>query len=116
MGKWETFELGGRTVIPKLSIRKGWQIGLNSATVSRFGLDKYKFVVFKINEDEQKIGVKFTSDEKEKGAKPFKVVQGGISLPAKSFIDFYDLYKIKEKRMHCEWNKTEEMIVANYTK
>ena len=116
MGKWEIFELGGRTVIPKMSIRKGGQIGLNSAAVKKFELEKYKYVVLKINEDEQKVGLQFTSDEKEKGAKIFKIVQGGISLPAKSFIEYYHLEKIKERRMHCDWIKSEAMVVAKYSK
>jgi len=116
MTKWETFEFGGKTITPKLTIRKGWQLGLNSAAVERFNLEKYKYVVLKINKGEQKIGLKFTNDEKIKGVKKLRIIQGGVSLPAKGFIEYYDLYKVKEKRMLCEWDESEEMIIAKYLK
>jgi hypothetical protein len=116
MTKWETFEFGGKTVTPKLTIRKGWQIGLNSAAVERFNLNKYNFVVLMINKDDQKIGLKFTNNQNEKGVKKLRIVQGGVSLPAKGFIEYYDLYKIKEKKMLCEWHENEEMIIAKYSK
>ena len=116
MGKWETFVVEGKTVVPKLTIRKGGQIGLNMAAVQRFSLKKYKYVIFRINQDEQKLGLKFSNDEKERGIRKVRIVQGGISLAAKSFVLSYSLDQIKEKRLICEWDQAEEMVIAKYTK
>ena len=116
MEKWETFDFSGKTATPKLSIRKGGQIGLNSAAVDRYKLNRYKFVVLKINKEDEKMGLRFTNDENEKGVRKLNIVQGGISLSAKNFIEYYGINKIKESKLDCEWDEKEEMIIAKYSK
>ena len=116
MVAWEIFDFKGKTVTPKMTIRRGGQIGLNGAAVTKYELGKYQYVILKIDREEQKIGIKFTNNIEEKGVKSFRVVQGGVSIAAKNFIEHYELNKIKEKRLKCEWNENEEMIIAEYSK
>lgn len=114
MSSWEVYKFEGRTVTPKLTIRKGGQIGLNSAAVRKFKLDKYGYVVLLINKEEGKIGVLPTNDESTEGRRRIKIVQGGASIPARSFIEYYELGKVKENRIKCEWDSENKMIVAEY--
>lgn len=114
MSRWEVFDFGGRSAIPKMSIRRGGQIGLNAMAVQKFKLEKYKYVILMINKSEKKIGIKFTNDENEKGAKKFSIIQGGGTIPAKKFIEYYELNKVKERILKCEWDKENGMIIAEY--
>jgi len=115
MNGWEVFEFGGRSAIPKISIRKGGQIGLNAMAVQKFELEnRYKYVILMINKSEKKIGIKFTNNENEKGAKKFSIIQGGGTIPAKKFIEYYELHKVKERIIKCKWDKENEMIIAEY--
>ena len=116
MSTWEVYKFEGRTATPKLTIRKGGQIGLNSAAVRKFKLDKYSYAVLLINQEEGKIGVLPTNDEGMEGRRSIKIVQGGASIPSKSFIEYYELDKVKENRIKCEWDNEREMIVAEYKK
>jgi hypothetical protein len=116
MSSWEVYKFEGRTATPKLTIRKGGQIGLNSAAVRKYKLDKYGYAVLLINQEEGKIGVLPTNDEGMEGRRSIKIVQGGASIPSKSFIEYYELDKVKENRMKCEWDDEHEMIVAEYKK
>lgn len=114
MSGWETFTFQGRSATPKMTVRKGGQIGLNTAAVNRFGLEKYKYVALLINKEERKIGIKPTNDENTKGAKSFKIIQGGATIPAKNFVEFYGLNNVKERRMVCVWDNENRMIIAEY--
>jgi len=114
MSSWELFKFEGRTAIPKLSIRKGGQIGLNAAAVRKFNLNKYKYVLLFINREEGKIGIAPTNDENLDGKRSLKIVQGGASIPARKFVEYYELTKVQEKRIKCEWDKEKNMIVAEY--
>ena len=116
MSKWEVFKFEGKTAIPKLSIRDNGQIGINSAGVRRYQLEKYDYVVLMINTSENKIGVKFTNDENLEGARKFKIIQGGATISAKNFVEYYGLNQISEKRIKCEWDSGNEMIIAKYVK
>ena len=116
MTGWETFTFEGKTAIPKLTIRKGGQIGLNSMAVKKFKLDKFKFIILQINKEETKIGIKPTNNENEEGARKFKIIQGGATIHAKNFIEYYELNKIKERRMICDWDEENKMIFVKYSK
>ncbi len=116
MGEWKKFISEGRGVAPKIGIRKGGQIGLNISALKKFKLDNYKYVVFFINEDDMKIGIKPINSEMEEGACKLRISKSGVSVSAKNFINTYNLENIKKTNLICEWDNENEMIIAKYNK
>jgi hypothetical protein len=115
MSNWETFTFKGKSAIPKITIRKGGQIGLNSYAVEKYNLNNYQYVILRINKAEKKIGIKPTNDDTLKGVHKLKIIQGGGTIAAKNFIGYYELNDILGKKIECEWDDAEEMIVAVYS-
>lgn len=111
---WIKYTISGRSTKPRITIRKGGQIGLNDTTVKQYKLDNYKFVVLFIDEEELKIGIKPTIDAKEEGIRKFSVGKYGASIPAKGFIQTYKLDEIKKRQLDCSWDEKNKMLVANY--
>jgi hypothetical protein len=109
---WVKHEFSSRgSVTPKISIRGGLQIGFNAAAVSDFKLDKVVYAELYFNPEIKAIGVK-PVDKPSKGAKKINHGKGGTYIAAKKFIYDYELAKLEEKRLDCEWDKDLKMIVA----
>ena len=112
---WGRFTLSGRSIKPKVTIRKGGQIGLNNPVITNYELNKYKYVVLFIDNETKKIGIKPVNDEKEEGIRKLRISKYGVSIPAKNFIEHYKLDQIKKRQLDCSWDKKEAMIVAKYS-
>jgi len=82
------FTQTGRSFAPKVSIWSRGQIGFNNGAVTRFELDKFDYVVFMFDKEEQKIGLLFTTNKAEDGAVKLNKRTAGISVGAKSFLDY----------------------------
>ncbi len=112
---WEKFTLSGRSIKPQVTIRTGGQIGLNNPVVTKYELNKFKYVVFFIDREEKKIGIKPTNDENEEGLCRLRISEYGASISARSFVEQYKLEEIKKRQLDCDWDKKDGMIVAKYT-
>lgn len=86
---FEKFTMSGRSFAPKVSIWSRGQIGFNNGAVNRFKLDRFDYVIFHFDKDEQKIGLQFTTNKDEDGAVKLNKRTTGISVGAKSFFDYY---------------------------
>ncbi len=111
---WEKFTLSGRSIKPKVTIRKGGQLGLNNAVISQYGLNKFRYVILFIDKEAKKLGLKPTNDNKEDGLRKLRITKYGASIPAKNFIELYKLDQIKKRQLECIWDKKDNMIVCNY--
>jgi hypothetical protein len=116
MSGWKIFDFDGKTVVPKVTIRKGGQIGLNSAAVRKFKLNEYGFAQLLINVTEQMVGIKPMKDGSGKGAHKMKIIQGGGTISSKNFVTGYGLLDIKKNKLECEWDEENKMIIAKYEK
>ena len=109
---WERFEYTGKDSIPKLTIRKNGLIGLNNSAVLNHNLKSYTHVVLFIDKASKKIGLKFSKNEAEPGARKVKFHEmGGATVPARSFCHMNNL---QENRLACHFDAKDEMLVANY--
>lgn len=110
---WEKFTKVGRSLKPTISIRGLTHIGFNSAATTEFKLKDFGFGVLYYDKDNKRIGIKLGTDKDEEGALKLRVRdKSGASMPARSFIAYYKLEKLKGKRFNAELDK-EKMIVAN---
>lgn len=110
---WEKFTKVGRSLKPRISIRGLTHIGFNSAAIIEFKLGDYGFGVLFYDKDNKRIGIKLSNDKDEEGALKLRVRdKSGASIPARSFIAYYKLEKLKGKRFNVELDK-DKMIVAN---
>ena len=96
---FERFTKTGRTFVPKVSIWSRGQIGFSVGAVNRYKIDKYNYVVFLYDADSNKIGFEFTNNEKEPGAARLNHRKTGITVGAKSFLDYYAI-DYKETRQY----------------
>ena len=80
---------------PKLSIRRGAQIGVNYGAVEKFGLEKYEYAMLYYDKENKRIGIK-PSKEKEKGTLRLRIKDKSGSISARSFLEYYSIdYKSK---------------------
>ena len=103
---------GGRIGTPKASIWSRGQIGLNRGAIERFDLSKYKYVMLFFERDENKVGIKFTSDAKESDI--MKVVHrknGGLSFSGTAFLHYYGIDYSKTKKYDLEYDKVNDLYV-----
>jgi hypothetical protein len=113
---WEKFTRYGRSLKPKISIRGNSQIGFNNAAINDFKLSDYKFVVLYFDKDSKRIGIKPTNDKNEEGACKLRVRDNfGASIAARSYIEFYKLNTLKNRRLDAELDSKDKMITAVVT-
>jgi len=112
---FKRFTHTGKSIAPRITIRRGGQIGISDSAVKRYGLDKYQYAILFMDEEAHRIGIQFTTNPKEEGAKQFRVHKnnGGGTLSAKLFAQQYNLIDLKEKRLLCNFDEKEKMLIAN---
>jgi len=97
---FERFTKTGRAFVPKVSIWSRGQIGFSVGAVNRYKIDKYKYVVFLYDADNKRVGFEFTNDEKAAGIARLNHRKTGITVGAKSFLDYYAI-DYKETRQYA---------------
>ena len=110
---FERFDQIGRSFAPKVSIWSRGQIGFNNGAVTRFELDKFDYVVFMFDKEEQKIGLLFTANKDEKGAVKLNKRTVGISVGAKSFLDYYGIDYSTTEQYEINYDKENSLHVIN---
>lgn len=74
-------------------------IGFNNGAISKFELDKFKFVILYFDEDTRRVGFGFTNDENDPAAIKLSARKTGYTLAAKSFFNLYGI-SIGDKVRH----------------
>lgn len=110
---WEKFRNTGRSLKPKVSIRANTQIGFNNAAITEFKLASYKYAVLFFDSETRKIGIRPMNNKDEEGACKLNVrPEGGASIPAKAYIEYYKLINLKIRKFDADWDDKEKMIIA----
>lgn len=110
---FERFTQTGRSFAPKVSIWSRGQVGFNNGAVTRFGLEKFDYAVFMFDKDEQKIGLLFTTDKAEAGAVKLNKRTTGISVGAKSFLDYCGIDYSTTKQYDFSYDKENNLYVIS---
>ena len=117
---WIRFDFKGKTAVPKITIAKNGVFGFNYAAQEKYSLDKYEFVVFYINKEESKIGIKmFESEgEKEIGSRKLRKVEKGkgVFISGHSFLEYNHLSFLKGKKFEFEFDQNGQKVVFDYQK
>lgn len=74
-----------------ISVWSRGQASISAGAVKGYGLDQFKAVVLFYDDENLLVGLKFTSDEGEEGAIPYKATKHGIVLGLKTFLDFNNI-------------------------
>lgn len=114
MGFVKYTKTGSRLGLPKISIWTRGQIGFNNAAMAEYGVTSYKYAVVYYDEDENRIGITLTDDDKEEGIS--KLVHrkgGGVSFSAMSFLKSYKIDYTKTKRYDFEYDNENKMFIIN---
>ena len=102
----EFFRDSGRGFAPKASVRKQGQIGLNHGAVKRYELTEYTHAVLGFDKDASTIAIKLATDSEEAGSRPVVHKQGGATIAAKSFFDYFEIpYRDKTRTYEVTRNK-----------
>lgn len=106
---FEKFVKTGKSYQPKLSIWTRGQFFLNQGAVERYDLKKYKYVILYFDKENNQIGMKFTVDEKEEGAKGLIFRDNNIVFSAKSFLDYFNINHKSNKKYDIDFDAKSEM-------
>jgi len=110
---WEKFRLSGKDIVPRITIGKTGRLSLSQSAITSYKLDNYKYVILYADRDSKRIGMKFTNDEKEEGARKLRFhPAGGAAIAARSFVALYGLGSFR--RLNCEYDEKEKMLIASY--
>ena len=110
---FERFTQTGRSFAPKVSIWSRGQIGFNNGAVTRYDLGKFDYVIFMFDKDEQKVGLLFTTDKAEPGAVKLNKRTAGISVGAKSFLDYCGIDYSTTKQYELSHDKENDLYVIS---
>ena len=112
----EKFTETGKSFVPKISVRKGGQIGFSHGAIKKFGLASKDFVVLYMSKDHSnvraKIALRFTNNQEEEGAIKLVKRTGNYFVSGKSFFDRYGIdYKSVSGSYDTEWYPDEQAAV-----
>ena len=86
----EFFTKDGKGYMPKASVRKQGQIGLNHGAIEKFDIKNGQFVLLGYDGDKKMIAIKLL-DKIEEGAKKVIVKGNSGSIAAKAFFDYFEI-------------------------
>ncbi len=108
------FTQTGQRFRPKISIWEGGQIGFNQGAMKRFGLDNFQYAILFFDQEKNRIGIKFTNEDKEEGIIKFNHRKTGGVISGKAFLDFYGIdYSKTIKNLDLVFDTENELYVIN---
>lgn len=111
---FERFTQTGQRFKPKISIwGKGGQIGFNQGAINRYNLGSYQYAILFFDRENNKIGIKFTNDNKEEGVIKFKIRATGGVIAGKAFMDCYGIDYSKTKNFDMIFDEENGLYVIN---
>jgi hypothetical protein len=112
---FERFTESGRSFKARISIRANGQIGLSHGAVSKFGLDRYQYVVLFYDKETKQIGIQPTNDAEEKGAYRLNVKGSGATISALAFMDYFGIDHEKAEKYSAHWDDERAMVIIDLT-
>ncbi len=106
----EFFKEEGRGFVPRASIRKQGQIGLNHGAVTRYNIKEYKHVLLGYDKDEKKVAMRLLKVP-EQGARPIVVRQENVTIAAKAFLDFFEIPYTKTRQFDVKRDEDQQYLV-----
>lgn len=88
---FEKFTGGGRSYEPKLTIGKSGLIGMNDGMRKRYGIDKYAYCLLHYDRERNLVGVSFTNNAEDPGARRIRLRETGADVSAKPFLDYFGI-------------------------
>jgi hypothetical protein len=109
---FQRFTQTGQRFKPKISIWDGGQIGFNQGAMKRFNLHNFQYAILYFDQDKNRIGIKFTNEEKEEGSLKFNHRKTGGVISGKAFLDFYGIdYSKTRKNLDVVFDDENELYV-----
>lgn len=103
-----------RIGIPKVSIWSRGQVGFNQAAVDEYKLSDFKYVVLYYDQDDRRIGLEFTNDEKADGACKLGFRKGsGVSFSAVAFLKTFKIDYTKTRQYDLTFDETNTFYVID---
>ena len=106
----EYFRKEGKSFLPKASIRKPGQIGLNQGSIERYKFKDGEYVLLGYDRDNNMIAIR-RLDKAEKGAKKVVVKANNGAISAKSFFDYFDIPYNKTDAYELHEDKEKGLLV-----
>ncbi len=110
---FERFTKAGKTFQPKVSIRKGGQMGFNNGSRRKFKLDDYEYVILYFDKENSKVGIQLTNDDNENGIIKLYKRELDVAVSAKSFLDYYEISCDKTVVYDPQWVEEQKMIILD---
>ncbi len=107
---FEEFTEVGRGNEPRISLRKNGQLGFNRGALSKYGLARFARVILFYDKDERRVGVRLTNEIKSNTLK-LHVKEFDAYVPAKSFMDFYEIRPEKTTSYKPVWSVEDDMLI-----
>lgn len=110
---FERFTKAGKTFKPKVSIRKGGQMGFNNGARGKFKLDDYEYVILYFDKENSKVGIQLTNDNNENGVIKLYKRKLDVAVSARSFLDYYSISYDKTIVYDPQWVEETKMIILD---
>lgn len=100
----------GRSTMPKVTVRKNGVLAFNSASVQKYKLDAFKYAVFYVSNNKNRVAVKFTNNDKESGVIKIQRRVGNFQISAGHFFGIHDIDSSENRNYDFIWQ--DKMHVA----
>ncbi len=108
----EFFRQDGKGLVPRASIRKEGQIGLNRGAVKKYELSRWKGALLGYDREERVVAIQREDDLTVPGAKRFIVRDENATVSAKAFLEFFGIpYKDKTRRFELEFDDGSQCLL-----
>lgn len=101
----------GRSYTPKVGIRKNGQIQFNSGAVQKYSLDVYKYAMLFISNDNKRVAIRFTNNEKESGLFPIQKRAGSFCFSARTFLGLYEINRDETENFNFLWIERDKTAI-----
>lgn len=103
----------GRGTKPMVSIWKRGQIGFNSLAVQKYKLDQFTHVIFFYDDEQQKIGLRFTNNSEEEGVVKLNVRKNNVVVNAGRFLEMKDISYNPGTKFNLAYDEKEDLYVVD---
>lgn len=97
----------------KISFWKGGQIGFSQGAVKRLDLKLFSHAVLFFDKENYLVGIKFTTDATENGAIKISARGKGAFVPAKAFMDFYEITYPRDTRYDINYDEETDLFIID---
>ncbi len=110
---FEKFTERGRGYSPRMSVRKGGQIGLNRGAIHRFKLENCVGVILYYDKEARKIGIEKTTESDADGFMALKIRNNTGSIAGRSFCGYYGIDCAETRSYELKMDEESGYLVAD---